>query len=379
MKVLIAGDYSPVGRCETLLNKKSYDDIFGEIKPLSESHDYSIVNFETTVAEKGVHSIRKTGPALKCSAEAVEAIKWSGFDCVTLANNHFRDYGDESVAESIEVINNNGLDYVGGGRDIKEASKILYKRIGNQVLAIINACEHEYSIATANNAGSNPLNPIRQYYSIRDAKQKSDFVVVIVHGGSELLNLPTPRMQETYRFFIDAGADVVVNGHQHCYSGYEIYNGKPIFYGIGNFCFDKLDQDGKETAWNMGYLISLDLNANSEPLFELIPFVQFGEGVGVKVLNSRAGFDKEIERLNAIISSPEELRRQVETFYDAKSKALRFAIEPYKGRILYSLYVRNLLPQIAALGNKKLEHLNVLQCESHRDMLFYIFKKELEK
>jgi poly-gamma-glutamate synthesis protein (capsule biosynthesis protein) len=45
-------------------------------------------------------------------------------------------------------------------------------------------------------------------------------------------------MVETYRFFIEAGADAVVNHHQHCICGYEVYKGKPIFYGLGNFCFD---------------------------------------------------------------------------------------------------------------------------------------------
>lgn len=43
-------------------------------------------------------------------------------------------------------------------------------------------------------------------------------------------------MQEIYRFFVDIGADAVINHHQHCYSGYEVYKEKPIFYGLGNFC-----------------------------------------------------------------------------------------------------------------------------------------------
>lgn len=376
MKVLIAGDYSPVGRCVHLIDNNSYDKIFCEIKPLLESHDYSIVNFETTVAEKDEQPIRKTGPALRCTEKAVGALKWAGFNCVTLANNHFRDYGDASVIESIEAITRNELDYVGGGRDIVEASTTLYKNIGNQVLALINACEHEYSIATINNAGSNPLNPISQYYSIREARQKADFVVVIIHGGNEHLNVPTLRMQETYRFFIDAGADVVVNGHQHCFSGYEYYKGKPILYGIGNFCFDKLVQDGKETAWNHGYLVSLDLQVGSYPQLDLIPFVQFGENIGISVLNCRKDFEREIKRLNAIIASPEELKHNVEDFYNKKTRSLRFAIEPYVGRILHFLYIRNILPRISALGKKKLGHLNVIQCEAHRDMLLYILRKE---
>ena len=84
----------------------------------------------------------------------------------------------------------------------------------------------------------NPLLPIQQFYKIQEAKENADYVLVIVHGGIEHYQLPTSRMIETYRFFIDAGADAVVNHHQHCYSGYERYKSKPIIYGLGNLLFD---------------------------------------------------------------------------------------------------------------------------------------------
>ena len=132
---------------------------------------------------------------------------------------------------------------------------ILYKEIGDKKLAVINCCEHEFSIATETTAGSNPLNPISQYYAIKEAKEKADYVLVIVHGGHEHYQLPSTRMQETYRFFIDVGADAVVNHHQHCYSGYEYYNGKPIMYGLGNFCFDEGLKKTKQ--WHEGYIVEI--------------------------------------------------------------------------------------------------------------------------
>lgn len=47
--------------------------------------------------------------------------------------------------------------------NIQEAATTLYKQIGNEVLAVINCCEHEFSIANEKKAGSNPINPIAQY------------------------------------------------------------------------------------------------------------------------------------------------------------------------------------------------------------------------
>lgn len=48
----------------------------------------------------------------------------------------------------------------------------------------------------------------------------------------------------------------MVNHHQHCFSGYEIYNNKYIFYGLGNFCFDNPVK--RNSIWNEGYMLSLN-------------------------------------------------------------------------------------------------------------------------
>lgn len=100
-------------------------------------------------------------------------------------------------------------------------------------------------------------------------------------------------MQETYRFFIDTGADAVVNHHQHCYSGYEIYHDKPICYGLGNFCFD---EDGRrECFWNEGYLVKLDfVNENID--FELIPYTQCNETASVILVQDNKTISQKIHR-----------------------------------------------------------------------------------
>lgn len=43
--------------------------------------------------------------------------------------------------------------------------------------------------------------------------------------------------------------------HKHCYSGYEIYNEKPIFYGLGNLLFDRTN--GLNSNLNEGYIVNL--------------------------------------------------------------------------------------------------------------------------
>lgn len=257
-----------------------------ELVDIIKSVDYSLANFESPIAEDGCKPITKCGPNLRCTSDAADAIKYAGFSVVTMANNHILDFGKEGLNKSIECCKKNGINVVGVGNNLEDAKKILYVEKEGKKLAIINCCEHEFSIATDVTYGANPLNPINQYYSIKDAKSNADYVVLIVHGGHEHYQLPSPRMQETYRFFIDAGADTVVN-HQHCYSGYEIYNGKPIFYGLGNFCFDIKGKPSK--TWTEGYMVELNLEDKIE--IKIDPYKQYGEKATIELLANDA-FDK---------------------------------------------------------------------------------------
>ena len=371
MKILIAGDFCPRDRVAHLFEKGDFASVLSDVKGVISEADYSIVNFECPVTKGGEKPIKKLGPNLQCSEKGMEAVKWAGFDCVTLANNHFYDFGDEGVVNTIEACKKYGVDTVGGGINLAEASKTLYKKIGNETLAIINCCEHEFSIASETSAGSNPLNPIQQYYAIKEAKTKADCVLVIVHGGHEHWQLPSPRMVETYRFFIDVGADVVVNHHQHCYSGYEVYNGKPIFYGLGNFCFD-INPAKREDIWNYGYMVKI-LFDNNGIGYEIFPYEQCGEKEGVMML-SKDAFDGRIQEFNKILSDKATLEKETQKYYDKAAGYYGNILEPMNNRIYLSCKSRGWLPSLIS-EKRKLIATNYICCEAHRDKLMWWLNK----
>lgn len=362
--VLIAADYYPRRRMAEEIEKGHYDVVFGKIKPIEA--DYKIVNFECAVASDDDTPIKKCGPNLKCSPKGVDALVYAGFDCATLANNHFFDYGQSGVEKTLTQLKAHNMDYVGGGLDLKEAQETLYKTIGGETFAFINCCEHEFSIATEKTGGSNPLNPIAQWYAITEAKQKADHIIIIVHGGPEHYNLPTPRMVETYRFFIDAGADAVINHHQHCFSGYEEYKGKPIFYGLGNFCFDY--GGDSYTSWHRGYMVLLSFD-NGLLAYTLIPYCQCYKDPAVVPFDNKTEideFDAKIESLNEIIRQPELLKEKYLNSID-KSKGYYISVlEPYNSRIMCALYNRGLLPTFLK-EKRKLQIWDLLSCESHQE------------
>ena len=375
MKVLIAGDFCQDYRVDQLVRSEQFN-FFDAIKPTVQGSDYSIVNFEfpVVVNESQAQPIPKYGPCLRGTEGGIRAVRYSGFKCCTLANNHSLDQGGQCLLDTIELMSKNNLDIVGAGRNLKEASQTLFRKIGEETLAVINCCEHEFTIATENTTGANPLNPVHQYYKIKEAKSKADYVLVIVHGGHEHYQLPSSRMQDTYRFFIDAGADAVVNHHQHCFSGYEMYKGRPIFYGLGNLLFD--DPVMHSNTWNEGYMAQINF-CSDKCTFSIIPYIQCAGAVGIELLDETEMnlFQRRLDELNAIISDRQQLILNNSKYYQNSSYWELTVLEPYRSRIANKLYSWHLLPK--CVKKKKLAAMfDHISCESHRDKLLFALRHD---
>lgn len=372
MKIFIAGDVVPRNRTVPLFENKQADLLFNDAIPFIKEADISIVNLEAPIIEGKPTPIKKSGPALHTTKSTIEVLKDIGIGVVTLANNHFRDQGQPGVEATIDSAVNIGIDYVGGGKNIKESRRILYKRVNDETVAIINVCEHESSIATTKYGGSNPIDIIDTFKDIQEAKGNSDFVILIVHGGIEHYQLPTPRMKKMYHFFIDTGADVIINHHQHCLSGYEIYKDKPIFYGLGNFNFDSHITNIAAKEWNKGYAVMADLRGGTKTSFHLIPYIQNSKDVGIH-LRDEDDFYNEIKSLNDIINDDKLLEEYLSNFCVKSRYEQILSLLPISNRFIKSVVRRGHLgvmynsKQFVRLNNK-------LCCESHLEVLQQLFK-----
>ena len=376
MKVIIAGDFCPSDRVAKLIDSgKGREALCNVVKVIDSAH-YAIVNLECPVVDDCGCPIPKSGPRLKCTSKSIGLLKEVGFDCVTLANNHFRDYGDKGVSNTIRWLEETGVKYVGGGKNLEDAEKSLIVSVDNKTIAVINACEHEFSIASANRGGSNPLNVVRVAREIINARNKTDFVLVIIHGGNEYYQLPSPRMKELYRFFVELGADAVVNHHQHCFSGFEVYQGKPIFYGLGNFCFDLKSK--RNSTWNEGYMVCIDFN--EEIKYNLIPYNQCDNEAKIVLLQDEdlRVFYETIDKLNDVIRDTARLEYCYAEFCKKRKKSLVGPFTAYLTKYAYIAAAHRLLPYLWPV-NKMIVQLNCIQCESHRDVLVRIMHDRFEK
>lgn len=179
-------------------------------------------------------------------------------------------------------------------------------------------------------------------------------------------------MQDTYRFFIDSGADAVINGHQHCVSGFEIYKGKPIYYGIGNLLFNSRSSN-YPFGWTEGILVELEFDKDKVG-HRYIPYSQCQDSLSIKMINDTMRFDKHISKLSEIISSRTKLEDAVNEYFRKSQKTVNSRLQPWNNRIFQGLFRRGLLPDL--VGKNTLRKIqNLVFCESHQDKLKYFLKQ----
>ena len=185
-----------------------------DIIRLFDQTDINIVNLECPVIkDHNKEKITKSGPNLYTNDKVFEQLKQLNINLVTLANNHILDFGSDGLMTTIQGCQQNKIRTVGAGENLEIASNPIYINQNGIQIGIVNFCENEFSIASPTQAGANPLNIIDNLKQIQKAKANADFVFVIVHGGHEFYNLPSPRMIKQYRFFAESGADIVIGHH----------------------------------------------------------------------------------------------------------------------------------------------------------------------
>lgn len=261
IKLVITGDFYPGSTY--ISNRNTELEMVSDFRQLFADSDLNITNLECPLTVND-NRISKSGPHLKAHPDSVNLLKKLGFNAVTLANNHIMDYGKEGLQDTFKTLKENSISFVGAGFELAEAILPLTLLVKGKRIAILNFTAHEFSIAKEKRAGANPIDIIENYYQIKNAKEASDYLIIIVHSGIEHYNYPTPAMQKLCRFYASLGADAIACHHSHCVSGYEVFNGVPIFYGLGNFLFA---EDEQKQPWQEGLALQLNLDEMGSTLF----------------------------------------------------------------------------------------------------------------
>ncbi len=195
---------------------------------------------------------------LRADPLAASALKDAGFDILSLANNHLPDFGTKGVTDTLLYLKGAHINYVGAGRNEKEACEPQYISVNGLRLAFLaftdpHIAPDNYSAGIG--PGTAPLDPDSMKITISNAAANGDFTVVYLHLGTEYS--PEPDENQIYysHLAIDAGADLVIGSHPHVIQKVELYKGKYILHSLGNFIFDQLWSE--ETRESVAVRISI--------------------------------------------------------------------------------------------------------------------------
>ena len=297
MKILIGADVVPkTEEVKQLFIDGDTKALFGGVCDLIQDADCTIVNLECALTNSE-NEIPKFGPCLKADPLCADTLKKLGVTHVTLSNNHVFDFGIEGLKDTTDALDRVGLPYTGVGENDTDSRKPYIIEQDGKKIGLINVCEHEYSYALPNRMGANPYDPYLTMQDIRELKKRTDFVIVMYHGGKEHCRYPSPRLRNLCREMVLCGADVVLTQHSHCIGCYEEYKGGHILYGQGNFHFCWA---GHQEMWYTSLLVELEIDKTVAVKF--IPLVTLEKSIDV------AKGEKADEIMTAFAARNEELR-----------------------------------------------------------------------
>ncbi|MBA3051589.1 CapA family protein [bacterium] len=224
---------------------KGYSHPYKLVKNLISSADIAFANLECPISSKGVSTGKKY--SFCASTKNLEGLLYAGFDVLALANNHIMDYGPEAFSETLKLLKNKNITYVGAGNNLEEARKAGFFKFANTRIAFLAYdCTFRWSFATDKKAGIAPgrIKEIQQ--DISKAKKVSDIIIVSFHWGNEYTSTASKFQKNLAHKTIDAGADIIIGHHAHVIQEIEFYKEKPIIYGLGNFIFDQAFGDTRK-------------------------------------------------------------------------------------------------------------------------------------
>ena len=211
----------------------------GAFRELIKGADIAIANFENPAPDNP--RWHRKGTVVSADPTLIDGLANAGIDYVSLANNHIRDAGGQGLLQTIENIEQRGIKVSGAGKDLAAARRPAIMEAGGVKVAILayDAIAGKYH-ATATRIGSAPLQARLVKADVAAARKAgADIVIVFPHWGTEYDPTPFASQQKLARMIIDAGADMVIGNHAHWAAAMEVYQGKPIWYALGNFVFDQ--------------------------------------------------------------------------------------------------------------------------------------------
>ncbi len=244
---------------KTAYNKEcncwDYKFCFEKVKPYLESVDIAIGNLETTLP--GDPNLYSGYPQFGAPDELLEALKWSGFDILTLANNHSVDKSLMGLIRTRKIVEEKGLIPLGTyyNEEHQKSNSIVLLEKNHIKLAFLNFTYGTNGLAVPYPARIDEidLNYLRKQIA-KAHKLQPDVIILLLHYGTEYQTEPDIYQRYIVNIVLKEGVDIVLGGHPHVVQPFELLQIQDK-YGI---------KKERLVVWSLGNFVSNQLRINTD-------------------------------------------------------------------------------------------------------------------
>ncbi|NMC45967.1 MAG: hypothetical protein GYA52_03960 [Chloroflexi bacterium] len=164
-----------------------------------------------------------------------------GTDVVELTGDHFRDWGADAMLYTLDMYDQRGWKYYGGGRNLADGEKpALFENNGNKIAFLgCNAKPEGYATAGVDYPGAVHCDMDEMAAQIEAVKAQGYIPIVTFQHIEYYDYTASPYLEQDFHTVAEAGAAIVSGSQAHQPQAFEFYHGSFLHYGLGNLFFDQ--------------------------------------------------------------------------------------------------------------------------------------------
>jgi len=230
-----------------IINKYNPEFPFLKIQDSISKADIAFANLESPISSRGEKLEKKY--TFRADPKVIDGLNFAGFDVLSLANNHALDYGTIVLEDTLEILSENNMNYIG----IKQESEInsdplIIEKNGVKFAFLayydIDHMKNVYKFNRDWYPQPRILNEESLIKDIQNTKNKADIIIISFHWGDEYNFIHNKRQEKIAHLAIDNDANIIIGHHPHVLQEIEEYKEGLIAYSLGNFIFDQWSHEG---------------------------------------------------------------------------------------------------------------------------------------
>lgn len=249
--------------------------------------DAPIINLEGPVSSTSHPGIQTGGMSFNFQPQVPSVLKYLNVGEVSLANNHTNNAGASGFTTTKSMLEKSDIKYFGQPEGFDKDASVLriFGPVPTTFIGIMALDDFDETALEA---------------KIKSEKAAGQTVIIFPHWGTEYAPKHSSSQESMAKSWISAGADIIIGSHPHVTEDFQIVNGKPVEYSLGNFVFDQFFSDETQQGLVVAGTITKDkITLSFLPTVEktIKPQFMVGEQKINKIktildINSEQGFKK---------------------------------------------------------------------------------------